>query len=88
MRDVVIRLFKFCCSFALFHCESQAHTNAVAATIQDTDVVTFRYAAVISAVVPSTTTQHSVSTTLGTGRIGFRAAAIIRVAITVMATLP
>ena len=29
MGDVVIRLFKFCCSFALFRCESQAHTAVV-----------------------------------------------------------
>ena len=75
MGDVVIRLLIFCCSFALFHCESQAHAVVVVAASY-IEVVTASYAAVGSAAAPATTTQHVVRPTGGTGRIGLWATAI------------
>ena len=75
MGDVVIRLLKFCCSFALFRCESQAHT-AVVAAVNHRATVTVRYAAASSAAAPATTAQHAVRPTRGTGRIGLGATAI------------
>ena len=74
MGDVVICLLKFCCSFALFRCESQAHTDVEA--VRHRVVVTVRYAAVGSAVVPATTAQHAVRPIGRTSRIGLLATAI------------
>ena len=75
MRDVVICLLIFCCSFALFHCENQAHATVVEAESHRV-VDTVRNSAVGSAVVPATTAQHAVRPTGGTGRIGLLATAI------------
>ena len=80
MRDVVICLLIFCCSFALFHCESQAHAVVVVAASY-IEVVTASYAAVGSAAAPATTTQHVVRPTGGTGRIGLWATAIAAIPI-------
>ena len=88
MGNVVIRLLRFCGSFALFRYESQAHADIATSVNHRAVITTVRYAAAGSDVAPATTAQHAVRPTRGTGRIGFRAAAIIRVAITVMATLP
>ena len=77
MGDVVIRLLIFCCSFALFRCESQAHTD-IATTVNHRAVITtVRYAAAGSDVAPATTAQHAVRPTRGTGRICPWVAAII-----------
>ena len=85
MGDVVIRLLIFCCSFALFRCESQAYAVAEYA-VSHSGTVTVRYAAISCAVVPASTTQHAVRPTRGTGRIGLGATAIA--AIPVIAPLP
>ena len=80
MRDVVICLLKFCLSFALFRCESQAHTEVVDA-VSHRAAVTERYAADSSAAAPATTTQHAVRPTGGTSRIGLWATAIAAIPI-------
>ena len=76
MGDVVICLLIFCCSFALFRCESQAHTD-IATTVNHRAVTTVRYAAARSDVAPATTAEHAVRPTRGTGRICLWVAAII-----------
>ena len=80
MGDVVIRLLIFCCSFALFRCESQAHAVAEDA-VSHSVTGTVRYAAVSSAAAPATTTQHAVRPTGGTSRIGLWATAIAAIPI-------
>ena len=80
MGDVVICLLIFCCSFALFRCESQAHAVVVVAASY-IEVVTASYAAVGSAAAPATTTQHAVRPTGGTSRIGLWATAIAAIPI-------
>ena len=81
MGDVVICLVKFCCSFALFRCESQAHTAVVVEAVSHRAVATERYAAARSAVAPATTAQHVVSPTCGTGRVCLWATAIAAIPI-------
>ena len=75
MGDVVICLLIFCCSFALFRCESQAHTAAAVAGSHRA-VVTVRYAAASSVVVPATTAQHAVRPTRRSCRICLRPTAV------------
>ena len=74
MRDVVICLLIFCCSFALFRCESQAHTDEAAG--RHRVVVTIRYAAASSEVAPATTAQHAESPTRRSCRICLRPTAV------------
>ena len=81
MGDVVIRLLIFCCSFALFRCESQAHAVVYVVAASYIEVVTASYAAVGSAAAPATTTQHAVRPTGGTSRIGLWATAIAAIPI-------
>ena len=81
MRDVVICLLKFCLSFALFRCESQAHAVVYVVAASYIEVVTASYAAVGSAAAPATTTQHAVRPTGGTSRIGLWATAIAAIPI-------